>query len=44
MPFYKLSDYEIDKILIQKGFFVQREFVKKLKYKLVEVPYIGDML
>ena len=44
MPFYKLSDYEIDKILIQKGFFVQRELVKKLKYKLVEVPYIGDML
>lgn len=42
--FYELTDYEIEKLLMKKNFFKQKELVKTLKNRLIEVPYIGDIL
>ena len=39
-----LSEYDLDKTLEEKGFEGQKVFVKQFRNRLIEVPYIGDML
>lgn len=39
-----LAEYDLDKTLEEKGFESQKVFVKQFRNRLIEVPYIGDML
>lgn len=39
-----ISEYDLDKTLEKKGFDNQKAFVKQFRSKLIEVPYIGDLL
>ncbi len=39
-----LSNYKLDKKLEEKGFEKQKVFIKQFRSKLIEVPYIEEIL